>query len=90
MTSVLPNKYDDEEYEKAHRQTFSPPQRNPIKPVLPPGVRESDFTQAIRDFVGVVGEGNVFIGDALSDYIDPYDIWEADEQKRKVPGAAVW
>lgn len=90
MTSVLPDKYSDPEYERAHRATFAPPQRNPLKPVLPPGVRDSDFSQAIQDFIGVVGERNVFIGEALSDYVDPYDIWEADEQKRKVPSAAVW
>jgi hypothetical protein len=90
MTSVLPDKYDDPEYEKAHRETFAPPLQNPVKPVLPPGVRESDFSEAIQDFIAVVGEGSVFIGDALSDYVDPYDIWEADEQKRKMPSAAVW
>ncbi|KAH8901818.1 FAD-linked oxidase-like protein [Coniochaeta sp. PMI_546] len=89
MTSVLPDKYSDPEYERAHRATFAPPQRNPLKPVLPPGVRDSDFSQAIQDFIGVVGERNVFIGEALSDYVDPYDIWEADEQKRKMPSAAV-
>lgn len=89
MTTVLPDKYSDPEYEKAHRQTFAP-QRNPVKPVLPPGVRESDFAQAIQEFIAVVGEGSVFVGEALTDYVDPYDIWEADEQKRKVPSAAVW
>lgn len=90
MTSVLPDKYTNPEYEKAHRDTFSPPTKNPVRKVLPPGVRESDFKQAIKELIAVVGEGGVFVGEALSDYIDPYDIWEADEEKRKMPSAAVW
>lgn len=89
MTSVLPDKYTIPEYERAHRATFAPPQRNPVKPVLPPGVRESDFAQVVKEFTAVVGEGSVFVGEALSDYIDPYDIYEADAQKRKMPSAAV-
>lgn len=89
MTSVLPDKYAIPEYEDAHRATFAPPQRHPVRPVLPPGVRESDFAQVIKEFAAAVGEGSVFVGEALSDYVDPYDINEADAQKRKMPSAAV-
>ncbi len=49
-----------------------------------------EFDNAISEFVSIVGEDNVFVGEGLSDYVDPYDIWEADEQKRKTPSAAVW
>jgi hypothetical protein len=90
MTSVLPDKYADPEYEKAHRDTFTIPSQTPIKAVLPPGVRDEDFAQAIREFGSVIGEGAVFVGEALSDYVDPYDLWPDIEGKRKVPSAAVW
>ncbi len=90
MTTVLPDKYPDPEYEKAHRDTFAAPTANKITPVLPPGVRKDDFAAAIKEFASVVGEAAVFVDEALSDYIDPYDIWEADKGKRKVPSAAVW
>lgn len=91
MTSVLPPRYDDPEYEKAHKDTFTLPlQQKPVKTVLPPGVRSEDFTQAIKDFSAAVGEESVFVGEALSDYVDPYDLWPDIEGKRKVPSAAVW
>lgn len=90
MSSVLPDKYPDPEYEAAHRRTFAPPATCPVTPVLPPGVREEDFRQAINEFKSAVGGGSVFINEALSDYIDPYDIYEDDVSKRKMPSAAVW
>lgn len=90
MTSTLPTKYADPEYEKAHRDTFTIPIRDPIKPARPPGVRDEDFDQAIKEFAAVIGKGSVFVGDALTDYVDPYDLWPDVEGKRKVPSAAVW
>lgn len=89
MTSVLPKKYADPEYEQAHQSLFVRPARHIIKRVLPPGVREADFDQAVQEFVSAVGQANVIVDQGLSDYIDPYDIWEADEGKRKTPSAAV-
>ncbi|VUC37775.1 unnamed protein product [Clonostachys rosea] len=89
MTSTPPkNTYPWDEYEAAHQKTFSPPQV-PIKRVIPPGVSEAAFAKAIQEFINVVGKDQVFVGDALSHYIDPFDIADDDETKRKVPGAAV-
>jgi len=90
MTSTLPDKYTDPEYEQAHRSTFQRSPKHPIPKTLPPGVSEDDFARALQDFISVVGKDSVFIDGGLSDYVDPYDIWEADESKRKVPSAAVW
>ena len=89
MSTTLKGTYTDPEYEDAHVDTYERKPRYAIKPVLPPGVREVDFTQAIQDFISVVGQDAVFVGEALSDYIDPYDIHEAEDNKRKVPSAAV-
>ena len=90
MTSKFPqNTYPYAEYEQAHQETFAPPQV-PIKHVLPPGMSETAFSQAISEFSHVVGKDQVFIGEALAHYIDPYDIWEEDESKRKLPSGAVW
>ena len=95
---TIPETYPDPEYEQAHQATYERKPRFPIKPVLPPGVREADFAKAIEEFVGVVGKDAVFCREGLSDYIDPYDVHEheGDEKegngngRRKVPGAAVW
>jgi len=91
MSTTLPQTYPDAEYESAHTSTYERPPRFPIKAVFPPGVRESDFHVAISEFIAALGEANVFIGEALSDYIDPYDVHEHDthEEKRKIPSAAV-
>ncbi len=90
MTAVLPDKYGTTEYQEAHRSIFKHPARHDIPRSLPPGLSEGDFAQAILDFVSVVGKDAVFVDQGLSDYIDPYDIWEADEGKRKTPSGAVW
>lgn len=74
----------------AHVATYERQPRFPIKPVLPPGVREVDFNKAIDEFIAIVGRDAVFIREALSDYIDPYDVHEHDDSRRKVPSAAVW
>jgi len=90
MSTTIPDTYPDADYEAAHQATYERVPRHPIKAVLPPGVREEDFDNAIQEFINILGPDAVFVGDALSDYIDPYDVHEADESKRKVPSAAVW
>ncbi|KAL4962454.1 FAD-binding oxidoreductase [Aspergillus stella-maris] len=75
-------------YESAHRATFSPPKKE-IPAVLPPNLNQIDFEQAIGEFISAVGLENVFVGEALVDYVDPYDVYEHDEGRRKVPSAAV-
>ncbi|OAL33086.1 hypothetical protein AYO20_07568 [Fonsecaea nubica] len=90
MTSKLPvNTYADPEYDRAHQKTFAPPKIAPIKSVLPPNVTRADFETALRDLIAIVGRTQVFIGDALAHYIDPYELYENDESKRKMPSAAV-
>ena len=90
MSAHLPSKYKDSEYQEAHRGIFQSPATRAIPRTLPPGVTEEDFAHAIRAFISVVGPEFVFVDEALSDYIDPYDPYEADETKRRVPSAAVW
>ncbi|KAH8890217.1 FAD-linked oxidase-like protein [Thozetella sp. PMI_491] len=89
MSAQLPSKYHDPEYQEAHRGVFDHPSRRPILKVLPPGVGEEDFARAIEEFVTVVGRDFVFVDEALSDYIDPYDPYQDDPEKRKTPSAAV-
>lgn len=90
MSTTIPPTYPDPDYEAAHRSTFERAPRYPIKPVLPPGVSEADFARAIQEFIDVVGQDAVFVKEGLSDYIDPYDVHEDRDDKRKVPSAAVW
>ncbi|KAM5370218.1 hypothetical protein ACJZ2D_008621 [Fusarium nematophilum] len=90
MTSALPTQtYLDPEFERAHQATFASHKGASIKRVLPPGVQQGDFERALKDFAAAVGDQQVFVRDALAHYIDPYDIYEKDESKRKVPSAAV-
>ena len=89
MTSSVPPKtYSDPEYEAAHQETFTPP-RIEIPSVLPVGVTKSTFEAAIKELVSALGVGSVFVGAALRHYVDPYDVYEEDKNKRKVPSAAV-
>ena len=90
MTTTIPENYPYPDYEAAHHSTYERVPRHPIKPVLPPGITEAVFALAIQEFIAVLGQDAVFTNEALSDYIDPYDVNEADPTKRKVPSAAVW
>ena len=88
----LPETYPglDPAYEAAHRATYEHAPRHPIPSILPPGITPSTFALAISDFTALLGPAAVFsTPDRLSDYIDPYDVHEADPAKRKVPSAAV-
>jgi hypothetical protein len=90
MSTTIPQTYPDPEYEDAHQATYERKPRFPINRVLPPGIREADFAKAIEEFMAAVGQGAVFVDEALSDYIDPYDVHEHQDSKRKIPSAAVW
>ncbi|KAL4913009.1 hypothetical protein BDW62DRAFT_205996 [Aspergillus aurantiobrunneus] len=87
-STIPPGTYLDPEYEAAHRQTFAPPKKD-LPTVLPVGVSQADFDLAIAELTSAIGIGSVFVREALADYVDPYDIYEDDEAKRKVPSAAV-
>ena len=90
MSTTQPqNTYPDQEYEDAHLMTFSTP-KVAIPSILPPDVTQDTFSQAIAEFTDAIGKDSVFIGAGLSHYVDPYDLSEADETKRKLPSAAVW
>jgi hypothetical protein len=85
----LPPAYADATYQTAHEDVFSTPLTGKIETVLPPGVSQEDFTQAIEKTIGLLGKDAVFTGDDLKYYVDPYDIPEAGEV-RNIPSAAVW
>ncbi len=85
----FPVRYDDPEYQQNHRALFSGSIISPLEHVLQPGVSQEAFDHAMADFKEIVGEEYTFIGQALEDYVDPYELWEK-EGKRKMPSAAVW
>lgn len=85
----FPVRYEDPEYQSNHRSLFSGVLLSPLETVLPPGVNQQQFDEAISDFVHAVGRDHVFQGQSLEEYVDPYELWEK-EGKRKVPSAAVW
>lgn len=80
--------YADEEYQSTHYNLFKDSITAPLKPVLPPGVTRYGFDAAILQWMAIVGWDQVLQGNALTEYIDPYELDEADG-KRKMPSAAV-
>jgi len=80
--------YIDREYQSTHFNLFKDSITVPLKPVLPPGVDQNAFNKAVAKYKGVVGDAQVYSGDALTEYIDPYELHEA-EGTRKMPSAAV-
>ncbi|KAL1620868.1 hypothetical protein SLS54_005798 [Diplodia seriata] len=74
----FPERYHDPEYQSTHRELQSNSLIRPLEAVLPPGVSQADFDRAIKEYTDVVGEDGVFTGQALEDYIDPYELWEAE------------
>ncbi len=89
MAAAPVSTYVDPEYQAAHEETFSHPLTRDIPAVLPPGVSQDDFGYALKELADAVGKDALFTGERLKDYIDPYEIPEAVDQ-RKVPCAAVW
>ena len=88
-TTEFPLRYEDPEYQKAHRSIFGNTLQAPLVQVLPPDISQEDFDAAIDEFVEAIGKESVFAGQALEEYVDPYELWEV-EGKRKVPSAALW
>ncbi|KAF9730741.1 hypothetical protein PMIN06_006371 [Paraphaeosphaeria minitans] len=80
--------YVNAEYQSTHCNLFKDSITTPLKSALPPGFTQYAFDAAIIQFMAVVGHQQVLQGDALIEYIDPYELWEA-EGKRKTPSAAV-
>ncbi|OQV07371.1 FAD binding domain-containing protein [Cladophialophora immunda] len=71
-----------------HRNLFAQALLCPLADVLPPGVNQQQFDRAFDEFEDAVGKENSFRGQALEEYVDPYELWE-EEGKRKMPSAAV-
>ncbi|KIW98341.1 uncharacterized protein Z519_00001 [Cladophialophora bantiana CBS 173.52] len=88
MGVKFPIRYNDPEYQLNHQNLFSQALLCPLKNVLPPGVDQAQFDRAIVEFEDAVGKDNVFRGEALEEYVDPYELWE-EEGRRKMPSAAV-
>lgn len=89
-TSLPEGRYKDSSVLEKHRELFSAKNLlTPLETPLPPGVTRDELNLAIQKFVALLGSDGVFIGDALVDYVDPYELWE-QEGRRKVPSAAVW
>ena len=88
MATEFHVKYADPIYQKTHRTLFEESIMTPLEHVLPPGVTQSVFDQALGELEGILGKTGVHRGKALEDYIDPYELDEA-AGKRKMPSAAI-
>jgi hypothetical protein len=80
--------YLDAEYQSTHYTLFKESITVPLGHILPPHVDQTEFDAAIKRYQDAVGAGQVLRGDDLIEYIDPYELHEADD-KRKMPSAAV-
>ncbi len=81
-TTTPPTRYEDPEVQKAHTDLYLGSSERPLYPVLPLGMSTEDFDQVIHQFVEALGSKNVFAGEALQDYIDPYEIDEPGANAR--------
>lgn len=88
-STTAPIRYEDPEVQQAHSDQYLNSPERPLYPVMPPGVGKDEFDKAMQAFNYVLGSENVFAGEALNDYIDPYEIVE-DGEERNIPSAAVW
>lgn len=80
--------YVNEEYQSTHYNLFKDSITVPLQRVLPPGVTQYAFDAAILRYMAVVGVSQVLQGEALTEYIDPYELHESSGE-RKMPSAAV-
>ncbi|KAF2702919.1 vanillyl alcohol oxidase [Pleomassaria siparia CBS 279.74] len=80
--------YLNPEYQTVHAKLFKDSITAPLKAVLPPGITRYALDAALMQYMAIVGHEQVLQGDALEEYIDPYELYEA-EGKRKMPSAAV-
>ncbi|EAT89060.2 hypothetical protein SNOG_03855 [Parastagonospora nodorum SN15] len=80
--------YLDQEYQSTHYNLFKESITVPLKPVLPPGIQQDVFNKAIQKYKIAVGNDQVLQDHDLTEYIDPYELQEA-EGTRKMPSAAV-
>ena len=80
--------YIDKEYQSTHYSLFKDSITAPLNSVLPPGVTQDVFDSAIQKYRDVVGKEQVYQGDDLAEYIDPYELHEA-EGNRRIPSAAI-
>ncbi|KAI1335671.1 glycolate oxidase [Xylariaceae sp. FL0016] len=79
--------YTNPEYQAAHEETFAHPLDGEVEVVLPPGITRQKLDDALKEIADAIGRHAVFSGADLKDYVDPYEIPEAVEQ-RKIPCAA--
>lgn len=80
--------YRNVEHQEVHANLFKDSITTPLNAILPPGITRYAFDAAIMQYMAIVGHDQVLQGDALAEYIDPYDLHEA-EGTRKMPSAAV-
>lgn len=87
-SNVPPIRYQDPEYQQAHNDLWLGIPIEAPEHILPPGVTQEAFDKAIAEFVSAIGKEAVFTGEALRDYVDPYEI-ASPGISRKIPSAAV-
>ncbi|EMD85080.1 hypothetical protein COCC4DRAFT_153816 [Bipolaris maydis ATCC 48331] len=81
--------YTDPTYQSTHYNLFRDSITKPITRVLPPGISRPTFDAALARYRSVVGDEQVYDSEEqLVEYIDPYELHEA-EGTRKIPSAAV-
>jgi len=86
---IPPVFYDDPEVQAAHQELFTRSTQHPIPTVFPPGASQTDFLKALAEWQKALGWENVHTGEALRNYVDPFELWE-DTTDRRVPSAAIW
>ncbi|KAH0828434.1 hypothetical protein AYO21_00428 [Fonsecaea monophora] len=74
-TTEFPIRYTNPEWQNTHRTLLSGGLTKDLESILPPGLDQEDFDKAIGEYVEVLGKDGVFVGKALEDFIDPYELY---------------
>lgn len=80
--------YRNVEHQDVHVNLFRESITAPLEVIRPLGLTQYAFDAAIMQYMAIVGHDQVLQSNALAEYIDPYELYEA-EGKRKMPSAAV-
>jgi FAD/FMN-containing dehydrogenase len=80
-------RYADQLSQTAHDNLFKTLLEPNVKPVLPPGLSQAEFDNALKELGDAIGEGALFTGSRIKEYVDPYEIPEGGHGQR-VPCAA--
>lgn len=76
--------YEDHKVQQAHDSVFKESRSVPEQ-CYPPGMEETQFSEAVQTLKTIVGDEQVYTGESLVHFSDPFS-----SHSKNFPSAAVW